>query len=208
MQQLVATRLSLHAVAELLLAGPQYDASGTIRLQVTPGGFRTVADPTLRVEGTAVVVDDRHLGLNGRSLSDLADDIGVRAHPPGNSYAPVHDVDLAQPLRVDAGAARVIEEALHRGHEALVEFDATEGPVLWPEHFDVAISLDEVNYGVSAGDEHLPVPYAYVGPWGFTPHRFHGLYWNAVFGAARRVAEISDLVGFFQEGRSLTHPPA
>ena len=35
----VATRRSLHAVAERLLAGPQDRQHGEIRLQVTPGGF-------------------------------------------------------------------------------------------------------------------------------------------------------------------------
>ena len=46
----VTTRRSLHAVAERLLAGPQYREHGEIRLQVTPGGFGQFAGP-LRVEG-------------------------------------------------------------------------------------------------------------------------------------------------------------
>lgn len=25
-------------------------------------------------------------------------------------------------------------------------------PILWPEHFDVGITLDQVNYGLSPGD--------------------------------------------------------
>ena len=41
----VATRRSLHAVAERLLAGPQYREHGEIRLQVTPGGFGQFAGP-------------------------------------------------------------------------------------------------------------------------------------------------------------------
>ena len=36
-QVLVATRRSLHGVAELVIAGPQHRATGTIRLRVTPG---------------------------------------------------------------------------------------------------------------------------------------------------------------------------
>jgi hypothetical protein len=42
----VATRRSLHAVAERLLAGPQYREHGEIQLQVTPGGFGQFAGPT------------------------------------------------------------------------------------------------------------------------------------------------------------------
>ena len=43
------TRVSLHAVAEYLLAGPQYKQHQTIRLRVTPGGFATITGPDLRV---------------------------------------------------------------------------------------------------------------------------------------------------------------
>ena len=49
---LTRTRTALHGVAELLLAGPQYDASGTIRLRVVAGGIATVAEPDLRLVGT------------------------------------------------------------------------------------------------------------------------------------------------------------
>ena len=51
--------------------------------------------------------------------------------------------------------------------------------MLWPEHFDVAVTEDEVNYGVSPGDDFHPLPYAYVGPW---TSRI-GVFWNAPFGA-------------------------
>ena len=52
---LAGTRASLHAVAELLLAGPQFRRSGTIRLRVLGEGFGTVADPDLRVDGTDLI---------------------------------------------------------------------------------------------------------------------------------------------------------
>jgi len=60
-------------------------------------------------------------------------------------------------------------------------------------------TVDEVNYGVSPGDDHLPEPYAYVGPW--TPPT--GAFWNAPFGATRTLAELSDVLEFFTAGRSL-----
>jgi hypothetical protein len=74
--------------------------------------------------------------------------------------------------------------------------------VLWPEHFDIAITLDQVNYGVSAGDEYLAEPCAYVGPW--QPRQ--GLFWNAPFGAARPLAQLPDaeaIVQFFTDGQEL-----
>ena len=52
------TRRSLHGVAELLLAGPQHRAHGTIRLRVTPGGFGGVAG-SLRPEITSSGVATR-----------------------------------------------------------------------------------------------------------------------------------------------------
>ena len=46
-----ATRRSLHGVAELVLAGPQYRTSGSIELRVTPGGFATTVAPDLGSKG-------------------------------------------------------------------------------------------------------------------------------------------------------------
>ena len=78
----------------------------------------------------------------------------------------------------------------------------TVEPVVWPEHLDVAITLDEVNYGVSPGDAYLPEPYAYVGP-----HRPRsGAFWNAPFGAARPVPRppaVAPLLELFQRGHDL-----
>jgi hypothetical protein len=71
--------------------------------------------------------------------------------------------------------------------------------VLWPEHFDIGISVDEVNYGVSPGDVHMDEPYAYVGPW--SPRE--GSFWNTPFGAARPLTELPDadaLAGFLRDG--------
>jgi hypothetical protein len=56
---------------------------------------------------------------------------------------------------------------------------------------------------VSPGDEVIPEPYAYVGPW--TPQT--GEFWNTSFGAARPLAELTDVLAFFQQGRSLATDP-
>ena len=52
----VDTRRQLRGVAESLIAGPQYRASGTIRLAVRPDGFAGVAHPDLAVHGTELVL--------------------------------------------------------------------------------------------------------------------------------------------------------
>jgi hypothetical protein len=62
---LVATRTAWHAVADLVLAGPQYTRSGRIELRATPGGFGTVAAPDLRVDGTDLAGSGGALPLDG-----------------------------------------------------------------------------------------------------------------------------------------------
>ena len=109
-------------------------------------------------------------------------------------------------LEVDAAAANDVYRSLYAGGQALVVFAPEEHPVLWPEHFDVSVAVDEVNYGVSPGDSFHDRPYAYVGPW----QARTGDFWNAPFGAARPLdlalteAELTDgIVAFFEQGRAL-----
>ena len=80
------------------------------------------------------------------------------------------------------------------------DLDATQTPILWPEHFDVGITLGEVNYGLSPGDSGHDLPYAYVGPW--TPRA--GDFWNEPFGASRPLADLGDaraVLEFFRAGQ-------
>jgi hypothetical protein len=191
------TRRALHGIAELVLAGPQHARSGTIRLRVTPGGFGTVAEPDLRVDADHLVANGVRLPLKG-TPADLADAAGVRARSLDDVYRDGSGVGLDEVLEVDPGAAQRVAEAFARGDQALREFAPDQTPVLWPEHFDLGITLDEVNYGVSAGDHHIAEPYAYVGPWA----RRTGPFWNTDFGAAHPLTALDSLVEFFREGRT------
>lgn len=199
------TRRSLHAVAELLVAGPQYDASGTIRLRVVPGGFATVASPDVQVVGGELLVADRAHTLDGRTIRDLAAATGLTPRPLGDVQKDVTDLGTEAPLAVsDAGAAEVME-AFRIGDEAIARFAPELDRVLWPEHFDLGIAVDEVNYGVSAGDHFIDAPYAYVGPW--NRDGLDDEFWNAPFGASALLSELGDPAGvaeFFQRGRALT----
>ncbi|MFI6447699.1 hypothetical protein [Kitasatospora sp. NPDC050543] len=209
------TRRALHAVAELVMAGPQYRASGTIRLRVGPGGFATVAQPELRVEGGELVTgsdagsDVRRLPLDGASCAALAREAGAEAGAPAGLYAEGSGVGAEEVLRVDPAAARLILDGFARGDTALRAFAPDLRPVLWPEHFDLGITVDSVNYGVSPGDSHAGEPYAYVGPW----TRRQGPFWNAPFGATRPLRELTDAAAvqaFFADGRAraAADPPA
>jgi hypothetical protein len=197
---LAATRRALHGVAELLLAGPQHRTGGRIRLRITPGGFGTVAAPELRVDGEDLVAGGTRVPMGGRSYTELAEAVGVEAGAPVDVYSDGSGVDPGETVTLDPGAVRTIVAAYELGDAALREFAPDTGPVLWPEHLDVAITLDEVNYGVSPGDAYLAEPYAYVGP----HHPRRGAFWNAPFGATRPVSALVDVAGavrFFREGR-------
>jgi hypothetical protein len=201
MLDLIDTRLSLHTVAELLLAGPQFAQSKTIKLCVTPGGFATTAAPDVRVDGTNLVVAGRPFVMHGRTVTELAADAGVVPRRLDDVYADGSGLTEDHELVVDQDCAAAIAEGFLAGERALAEFAPGTPPVMWPEHFDIGISLAEVNYGVSPGDAHLPVPYAYVSPW--APGDLTGDFWNTSFGAARPLSELDDLVGFFADGRAL-----
>ena len=199
---LAATRRSLHAVAELVLAGPQYRDHGTIRLSVTPGGFATVAGTGLRVDGTDLVTDRRRLAIAGRSCADLAAAAGVRVHALREAYPDASTVAPGEILDLDPAAAGWLARCWSAGDEALRRLDPAQRPVLWPEHFDVAVRIDGTNFGVSPGDSAIPQPYAYVGP----PEPRPGPFWSQPFGAARPMRDLDDahpdaVLAFFAEGR-------
>jgi hypothetical protein len=199
-QSLDSSRRAWHGVAELLLAGPQYRESGTIRLRIISGGFATVAEPELRVEGATLVIDGERIAMPGHTCAGLSALTGAPAGVPADLYHDGSGVSADETLRFDEAALAVFADAFDRGDAALRRFAPDQTPVLWPEHFDVGITVDEVNYGVSLGDDFLAEPYVYVGPW----QRRQGEFWNAPFGAARPMAELSDVdavVAFLAEGR-------
>ena len=211
---LSTTRRSLHGVAETLLAGPEHRAIGRIRLRVVDGGFSTLDLPDtpsrLAVVGTDLVVQDadavRHIPLRG-TCGDIGRAAGVEAGAPDGVYHDGSGVSLTEELSIDPASAAAIAQAFATGDHALRRLAAAhapaggdpEEPVLWPEHFDVGITLDEVNYGVSPGDAGIPEPYAYVGPW----KQRVGDFWDQPYGSARRLGELGDadaVLAYFETG--------
>ncbi|QYN19924.1 hypothetical protein [Amycolatopsis sp. DSM 110486] len=199
MTALTTTRRSLHGVAELLLAGPQFRTSERIELRVAGEGFATIAEPGLAVEGTRLRTATGAVDLPGRTYREVAALIGVEPSDLADVYSDGPSVRADETIELDAEAVATLLSAFAAGDRALREFAPDETPVLWPEHFDVAITLGAVNYGVSPGDGYLPEPYAYVGP--HEPRE--GEFWNAPFGAAHPVRELDDLLAFFREGQAL-----
>jgi len=197
---LTTTRRALHAVAERLVAGPQYAAAGDIRLAVRPGGIGGWLPASSAIIGTELVAGEGRYPLRG-SLSELAAAAGITARDLRDVYSGSPDFATDEPVDVDPDAAASILRAFELGDAALRALAPTEERVLWPEHFDVGVTVAEVNYGVSPGDALIEEPYAYVGPW-VVPA---GPFWNQPFGAARVMTELPterDVLDFFVAGRS------
>jgi hypothetical protein len=201
-----ATRRQLRGVAESLIAGPQYRAAGTIRLAVRPDGFAGVAIP-LAVHGTELVMPNDAVRLEG-PLEAIAEFAGIEAGPPEGAYEIVDPLSPDTVLELDASATEWVQRSHYAGGHALKQVLPQCHPVLWPEHFDVAAVDDEVNYGVSAGDDYHPTPYAYVSPW----TKRSGAFWNAPFGALYPLnpahdvdALTSRITDFFERGRRELH---
>lgn len=203
------TRHSLHGLAELVLAGPRYRQGGSIKLRVQREGIRTRDEPVVAVSGSALVTADVRVDVDGLTFAQAAARIGLEASRLDDVYSDGAKVSPDETIHLDPGSVRQLEHALALGDQALRRFTEAADPILWPEHFDVAIDIGEVTYGVSPGDSYLDRPYAYVA----RPGPFTGEFWNAPFGAARRLAELGDadgIVAFFRQGveRARTTPPS
>ena len=213
---LAATRVSLHRVAEHLLAATRKRATGKISLQPWPGGFGTPQLPDgtiLRVDGVDLVVTrpaaERRQPLT--SLAQAAVFAGVPAGFPWTKHPPTTLFEPEAPLTVDRAAAAALAGWFQLGQrvlEALAGQLAAENPSkpeLWPEHFDLAITAGAVNYGFSPGDETIAAPYVYVGP--HEPPT-SGEFWNAPFGAYRTWDDVPDsaaALAFLRAGHDAAH---
>jgi hypothetical protein len=211
-QRLTETRTSWHRVAEHVLAAGQFADAGTIRLRPVPGGIGTargIAGRQLAIVGDELLV----LGTDGSRRSEHLTTLRAAAAFAGvfpglrGSYPPATSADPDADLPVDAAAARVLADWFALGDAALRRFAEVlgrdEDPVLWPEHLDLGITLDAVNYGCSPGDAAISEPYLYVGPHAGPPAR--DSFWNAPFGAAvtaGRIHGVDDAVDFFTQGRN------
>lgn len=223
-----ATVASLHRVAETVVA-PARKPDNEIALEVTPGGFGTPEFEfgdrrrQVRVEGAELVqaIDGEERRAPLTSLAGAAS-VVVELLP---SDARLND----EPLDVDPDSAAALAAWYRFGDEVLRALAATVSdgdsdgasePILWPEHFDIAIELgdeaagERATYGISPGDENHPEPYAYVGPW---RPGVAGEPWNAVgfSGAELGYAELlaspdpqAAALSFFQTRRRALAPSA
>lgn len=165
-----ATVAALHRVAEEVVA-PARKPDNEIALEATPGGFGT---PPFEWEGAT-----HRVRVEGTEL--------VRETDGEQRREPLEGVD-PEAARVLAAWYEFGAEVLERLRGEAHVSEAPTEPILWPEHFDVAIEMGDeaagarATYGFSPGDENHPEPYAYVAPWTSQPP---GELWNAQgFGGA------------------------
>ena len=199
---LATTRQRLHGIGESLMAGPQRRAGGRITLRVTPGGFATTGSPALRLDGTDIVVDESRRVLVEGTFALMADALGVDFGAPPDGYPDGSGASPADDTSLDPASARLIQGWYLMADAALRVMAPRETPILWPEHFDVAILLDDASYGASPGDTFHALPYAYVSS---AEHDGSG-FWNAPFGAIRghlQMRGVGDLVGFWRAAHTL-----
>ncbi len=139
------------------------------------------------------------LALDG-TFGELAARCGIELGLPDGVYAVADPAAADDVVAVAPAAAALISRSFALGDAALRQLAPDDEPVLWPEHFDLGVSLDEVNYGVSPGDSSHAEPYAYVGPW----VQRVGAFWDRPFGASRLMRSFADsaaLLAFFERGR-------
>jgi hypothetical protein len=217
-ETLRTTRRSLHAVAEHVMAASQYARKRRLGLRQATGGFATQpfvvegVERRVAVVGTELFVRDDVGGEASElrvPITSLRAAGGLAGEPLGmasDAYRPSLMPDPDGHLAVDPVAAAVLAEFFARVQAALTVFAAelvAEGPSeiqLWPEHFDLAATISEVNYGGSPGDAEHDRPYLYVGPFKSPPR---SRFWNEPFGASRDWSEIDGVdgvLGFFREG--------
>jgi hypothetical protein len=187
----VTTRKGLHALAEHVLSPLRYGAEGRIGLQAIDSGFGPPLPDGRRV---VVVGDQLRDGDRANHITTLGDAAGFLSGPvgaPTEVYQPATDADPDRPLTVEPAAAEVVCGWFTLGAGVLARLasratadDDPSDAQLWPEHFDLALSIGpdgaRANVGASPGDTDHDAPYLYVGPWEPRP----GDLWNEPWGAS------------------------
>jgi hypothetical protein len=196
------TRESLRRLAVYVLAAARKAVNGKIGLRYTQGGFGTPffgGDEQLRVVGSQLVHQQGD-GARAEEITtleaaaafagvELSDDPGVGADLPGLG-------DTGAALSLDRAAAGGLGQWFGFAASVLEQFRAElrAGKAgcsriqLWPEHFDLGMNTEGVNFGCSPGDAEHPEPYVYVGPW--KREGLDGEFWNASFGALLAYADL------------------
>jgi hypothetical protein len=202
---LVETRNALHQLARFVLAADLDGTTELVTLRITPGGFgqpeRLIdgQQRRVRVDGTTIVVQhgEHEVWTPLTTLDAAAAAVGVALSAEATASdrpLPIDPVDAALLARFFASTDAALAE-LRRRHIP----DRPTIAQLFPHHFDLAITMREVNVGGSPGDADHDEPYLYVGPWTLAPHPM----WNETWGASRPWTDqttLDEILQFFEDG--------
>jgi hypothetical protein len=186
------------------VAAAYFHATSHIGLRPAPRGFGTPvfgAEERVRVDATALV-HERDGQVRRHQLTTLTAAAAFVGIPLGAPpvYTPTTVTAPDAPLAVDRDAALAIGDWYALGAALLGDLRETHPEVpasdtqLWPEHFDLAFELGDegagtrATYGASPGDQIIPEPYLYVGPW--DPARKTGELGAYEFGGACTYTEL------------------
>jgi hypothetical protein len=203
-----ATRTAVHTLAEHVLCAARYAAVG--RVGLTPVGDGIATPP----------FDGRVVALRGLDLVDVT--AGAERRSPVSTlraageffdvvpgvpplWIPTTHADLDAALDVDDDGVAALAAWFASVSAALTEVYPEAAQTLWPEHFDLAITVAGATYGGSPGDEFHAQPYLYVTPPGEPVPDGDPAFWNEPFGASRtydRVPGVADAVAFLTEATS------
>ncbi|HVV38378.1 MAG TPA: hypothetical protein VHC63_17345 [Acidimicrobiales bacterium] len=191
MSSYIATRQSLHKVAEHVMAKVSYAAIGHIGLRAHTGGFATQ-----EFDGRRMVCRDGTLdgvAIDGKTLRQLG---ASDAELPYAATTPLDD----EPLVVDARSAQGLGDwygLVAVALQSVAPPDASPQQI-WPEHFDLATTFNETNFGGSPGDDTYPAPYLYVGPWDRSDTSTFDDPWGWTL-HSRDVSSVEDAIEFLRK---------
>ncbi len=205
LDRFVRTRTAWHSIAEHVVSPARYHTVGKIGLRAVAGGFGTPHfgdDRRVLIVGDEIVREQYGASAVApiTTLRAAAEFVGIEPGAPTEVFMPTTPFELDRLLEIDpedatrlagwyALGAAVLGtwRELHRdGAPSLVQ--------LWPEHFDLACDLGDAdggaraNYGFSPGDDAIPEPYAYVGPWDIARHPSPA--WDQSWGASLRNSQL------------------
>jgi hypothetical protein len=209
------TCLAVHALAEHVLCSVRYQAVGRIGLLPAVEGVATppFEDRTVGLRGLELV-DRRPDGERRAPVSTLraaAEHFGTEIGPPP-LWTPVTSPDPDTPLTIDATDLELLADWFALVGDALAAQAPQAAQTLWPEHFDLAITVNDsgagrTTFGGSPGDALHDQPYVYVLPPFAVPDGDRS-FWNEPFGAARsydRIAAPGAAAAFFAEAAGRIH---
>ena len=138
------------------------------------------------------------------TLRAAADHFGTTLGAPP-LWTPVTTPDPDAPLAIDGTDLQLLAGWFTLVGEALTTQAPEASPTLWPEHFDLAVTVSvasgETTFGGSPGDAEHDQPYLYVLPPSPEPDGDRS-FWNEPFGAAvsyDRIATAGDAAAFFAD---------